>query len=109
MYSEEVFDADRHLVDLSGIVLLDIPKDSDVVDGDKVDGDTLATKATGPADAMDVVFSIAGQVVVDAQAHPRDVDAPGPDIGGNEDAAVALAELVHDLVPLPLLHLAVHR
>lgn len=44
----------RHLVDLRGIVLLDVPKDSDVVGLDKIDGDTLAAETTRPTDAMDV-------------------------------------------------------
>lgn len=55
----------RHLVDLRGIVLLDVPQDSDVVGLDEVDGDTLATKTTRSTDAMDVQLTIVGQIVVD--------------------------------------------
>ena len=40
--------------------------------------------------------------------HLLDVDAPGPDVGGDEDATHAAAELLHDGVALGLLHLAVH-
>jgi hypothetical protein len=40
---------------LSSVVLLDIAQDADVLVGDEVDGNTLASESTGPADAVDVV------------------------------------------------------
>ena len=40
-----------HLVNLCGVVLLNVTEDLDVVVGCKVDGDALAPKATATADA----------------------------------------------------------
>ena len=57
---------------------------------------------------MDVVLTVARQVVVDDQAHLLHVDTAGPHIGGDEHAAVTAAEVVHDAVALLLRHLAVH-
>ena len=48
------------MTNLRGVVLLNIPKDSDVVGFDKVDGDTLAAESTGTTDAMNVQLTIAG-------------------------------------------------
>ena len=48
------------VTNLRGVVLLNIPKDSDVVGFDKVDGDTLAAESTGTTDAMNVQLTIAG-------------------------------------------------
>lgn len=57
---------------------------------------------------MDVVLAVARQVVVDDQADLLHVDAAGPDVGGDEHAAGALAEVGHDAVAFLLRHLAVH-
>lgn len=38
---------------------------------------------------MDVELPVVGQVVVDDQGHLRDVQAPGPDVGGDEHPAAA--------------------
>lgn len=57
---------------------------------------------------MDVEFSIDGQVVVDDQGDLLDIQAAPPQVRGDEDPGVALPELVHDLVPLLLLHFAMH-
>ena len=50
-----------------------------------------------------------GQIVVDAQADARDVDPSCPHVCRDQHSTVGLTELVHDLVPLLLLHLAMHR
>ena len=57
---------------------------------------------------MDVVFSVAGKIIVDHQADLLDVDASRPDVGANQDSAVALTEVAHDAVSLFLWHFAVH-
>jgi len=41
--------------------------------------------------------------------HLLDVDAAGEEVGGDEDAGGAGAELAHDDVALPLVHVAVLR
>lgn len=98
-----------HLIDLSRVVEFDITQDSDIFAGDEVDGNTLATKSSTATDTVDVVLTVAGQIVVDDQRDLLNVDTTGPDIGGNEDSRVALSEILHDAVTLLLRHLAVHR
>lgn len=76
-----------HLVNLRGIVLLNVSQDSDVVGLDKVDGNTLATKAARATDPVNVQLTVVWQVVVDDEWDLLHVDASGPNIGGDEDAA----------------------
>lgn len=57
--SEQILDSNRHLIDLRGVVLLNVAEDADVFNCDKVDGHSLAAKAASPSDSMDVVFSVA--------------------------------------------------
>lgn len=76
-----------HFVDLRGIVLFNVSQDSDVVGLDEVDGNTLATEAARATDPVDVQLSVVGEVVVDDKRDLLHVDASGPHIGGNENAA----------------------
>lgn len=61
----------HHLINLGGVVLLNIPEDADVIAAHKVDGNTLATVPPGAANAVDVQLTVVGQVVVDHQGHLR--------------------------------------
>jgi len=45
---------------------------------------------------MDVVFDVAGKVIVDDEGNLLDVDTTGEEIGGDEDAAASSAEFVHN-------------
>lgn len=91
-----------HLVDLGGVVLLDVPQDADVVVLHKVDGDAFPAVPARAADfaeargkrewsnhrksppppqgpvgrpslPVDVEFSVVGQVVVNDQRHLRHI------------------------------------
>merc|ERR1711973_759757 len=79
----QVGNVHRHFIDLSGVVLLNVSEDSDVVVLDKVDGDTLSAETTRPTDPVDVQLTVVRQVVVDDQRHLLDVDASCPDVGGD--------------------------
>eukprot|EP00962_Isochrysis_galbana_P045951 scaffold18296_cov124-Isochrysis_galbana.AAC.1 len=72
---DQVGDIHRHLIDLGGVVLLDVAEDADVVALDKVDGNALAAEAARPANAMDVELAVVGQIVVDDQRDLLHVDA----------------------------------
>ena len=69
-----------HFVDLSRIILFDIPQDFHVFVLDKVDGDTFASETARSADTVNVVFTVDGQIVVDDQRHLLDVNTSSPDI-----------------------------
>ena len=68
---DEVGNVHGHLVNLGGVVLLDVAQYPDVVRLDEVDRDTLAPVAAGAADAVDVVLAVVGQVVVDDERDLR--------------------------------------
>ncbi|CRK15600.1 hypothetical protein BN1723_010732 [Verticillium longisporum] len=95
-----------HLVDLSRVVHWAM--DTHILAGNKVDGDTLATKAAATTNTVDVVLAVARQIVVDDQADLLHVDTTCPNIGRDEHTAVALAEVLHNTVALLLRHVAVH-
>lgn len=102
-----------HLVDLGGVVLLDVPQDADVVVLHKVDGDAFPAVPARAADSaeargngatvgrvlqpqgpvgrpslpVDVEFSVVGQVVVNDQRHLRHIQASSPNVCGNKNSA----------------------
>ena len=57
------------------------------------DGDAVAARAGGAADAMDVGLGFLGQVVIHDEADALDVDAARGDVGRDQDAAMAGAEI----------------
>src|SRR5688572_15969606 len=68
---------------------LDATEQVDLVDADEADRLALRAGATGPADAMDVVLRVPGQLEVDYHWQVLDVEAAGGDVGGDEHADVA--------------------
>lgn len=97
-----------HLFDLSAVELLDFSHHANIIGGDEVDSDTLSPESTATSDAMDVVLTVGGEIVVDDQGNLLDVDATGQKIGGNEDTRRTRSELLHDNITLGLLHVAMH-
>eukprot|EP00966_Prymnesium_polylepis_P299398 6918564-Prymnesium_polylepis.2 len=65
--SDEIGDIHRHLVNLGGVVLLNVAQDADVVRFDKVDRHALAAEAARAADAVDVQLAVVGQIVANDQ------------------------------------------
>ena len=63
--------------------------------------------AAGAADAVGVMFVVAGHVVVDDSVHVRHVDAAGRHVGGHQNGQLAVPEVLHDLVALLLGEVAV--
>ena len=49
---------------------------------------------------MDVVFSVAGEVIVDDQRHLLDVDTTGQQVGSDQYTARAGPELAHNNITL---------
>eukprot|EP00961_Rhodomonas_salina_P167062 2251261-Rhodomonas_salina.2 len=95
--------------DLGVVELLDVTHVAHVVAGDEVDGDTLTPEAPGATDTMDVVLPVGGEVVVDDERDLLHVDATREEIGGDEHARGAGAELAHDELAALLVHVAVQR
>lgn len=97
-----------HLLDLSAVELLDFTHHADIVGGDEVDGNTLASETATTTDSVDVVLAVGWQIVVDDQGDLLDIDTTGKQVGGDEDTRRTRAELLHDDVSLTLVHVAVH-
>jgi hypothetical protein len=114
-----------HLIDLGGVELLDVAQQANVLVLDKVDGNTLAAKTTRTANAMDVRFTVDGQVIVDDQRHLLHINTTGKNVGGDKHAParsrsvqrsspylakcilLAGAERLHNLLALVLRHVTV--
>ena len=73
-----------------------------------IDGHAFPAKATRTTDAVDIILTVAGQIVVDDQANLLHIDTTSPHVSRDQHAAVALAELLHNAVTFLLGHLSVH-
>lgn len=70
---------------------------------------TVAARAGGPADAVDVDLGVLGQVVVNDVRDVVDVEAAGGVVRRDEHGQLALAQLRHHAVALTLVQVAVDR
>mmetsp|Transcript_20996 Transcript_20996/g.42655 ORF Transcript_20996/g.42655 Transcript_20996/m.42655 type:complete len:386 (+) Transcript_20996:219-1376(+) len=105
--SDEVGDVHGHLLDLGVVELLDVAHVAHVVARHKVDGNALTTETPRAPNPVDVVLPVGGEVVVDDQRHLLHVNATREEIGGDEHAGGAGAELAHDELSPLLVHVAV--
>jgi len=69
---------------------------------DQVDNQTKMAESTGPANAMEVGFSILREVEVDDYIHSLNVDTSGEEIRADEIAHCAVPEVVEDSVAVML-------
>ena len=73
------------------------------------DGHTLTTRPPDSPDAVHVALGRRGHVVVHDVREHVDVQAPGRDVGGDEQLGGAVAQPAHHAVALGLVHAAVQR
>ena len=97
-----------HLIDLGGVVLLNLLDSLGVSGEHKVDSSSLSTETTGTTDSVDVVLLLDGELVVDNETDLLDIDTSGKQVSGDEDTDGTGSELLHDDVSLELVHLTVH-
>jgi hypothetical protein len=105
---DEVSHVHGHLLDLCAVELLNLAHHADIVSGDEVDGNTLTSETSTTTNAMDVVLTVGGQVVVDDEGDLLDIDTTGEQVGGDEDTGRSGTELLHDNITLGLVHVTVH-
>src|SRR6185436_1676841 len=72
------------------------------------DGDALHPRAAGPADAVDVIVRLPRHVEIDHVADAFDVEAPGGDVGGNQDVDLTRLEAVELGDAARLVHVALN-
>jgi len=71
------------------------PHHSLVLRSDEGKGVPLPRCPTGSSDAVNVRFRSVGNIVVDYVGNPADVDPPGRDISGGENAVRTVAKTFH--------------
>src|SRR5882672_8616950 len=71
--------------------------------------DARGAGARGAADAMDIALGVGRQLVVDDVGDAGDVDAARGEVGGDQHAGLAAAEIVERLLPRVLRLVAVDR
>ena len=93
---------------MSTVELFDFSHHADIILRDEVNGNALSAETASTTDAVNVVFSVCGKVVVDDERDLLHVDTTGQEIGSDKYTGRAGAEFLHDDVTLSLLHVAVH-
>ncbi len=71
---------------------LDVPEISPLARIAEGDRPALGTGSRGPADPMHVALGLVRQLIIDDMRDARHVDAARRDVGGDEDAGLAVAE-----------------
>ena len=87
--------------DINRIVqeLFDCAEQISLFDTAERPGDSLASGASCPTDAVDVDFGFVGHIVVDNVCYAVDVDSACGDIAGDEHGHFALLELGESFLP----------
>ena len=68
----------------------------------KTDRMPRVARPTGTTDPMHIILRLIRQIVIDHQFNPRDIDASGRDIRGDEDAVFPAPEAFQRVPPLSL-------
>jgi len=105
---DEIRDIQRHLVDLSVVELLNVPKHPYVLRRDKVDRNSLTAEAPATTNPVYVIFPVRRQVVVDDKGYLLHIDATGEQIRRDEHTRRPGPEFLHQHFALLLLHITVH-
>ncbi|MPN35852.1 hypothetical protein SDC9_183354 [bioreactor metagenome] len=96
----------RDLVRQYVILTFDGAKARDILLADQRAGQPAVPRATGSADAVDIVFGLIRHVIVDDEVNVVHVDAACRDVGCDEHGRFARAEIAHDVVALVLAQVA---
>ena len=89
------------------VLTFDIAEHSDIIRSDKVDGNAFATEPPTAPNAVDIIFTVGGQIVVNDQRYLLHVDAAGEEISGDEDPGGPRPEFLHQDFALLLFHVSV--
>ena len=72
------------------------------------DGSTIAVGTGCTADAVNVIFCIVRNIVIDDHLNIIDVDSARHNVGSYENIILSALELEHHIIALSLFHVAVH-
>lgn len=104
----QVGDIHWHLINSGVVELLDVLHISHIFVSEEVDGYALSPETSTSSNSMDVVLPVRWEVIVDDQGHLLDIDAAGQEVRRDQHTARTGPELLHDGVPLLLVHITVH-
>ena len=105
---EQIGDVHGHLLNLGGVVTLELLELGPVLLGDEIDRDTFTTETTRATDTMEVVLEGGGEIEVHNQRHLLDIDTTSQKIGGDQHTGGTGAELAHNEVTFLLVEIGVH-
>mmetsp|Transcript_39530 Transcript_39530/g.86102 ORF Transcript_39530/g.86102 Transcript_39530/m.86102 type:complete len:348 (+) Transcript_39530:319-1362(+) len=104
---DEVGNVRGQLLDDCVVKPLNVHEHALIILANEVNSHTLTTETTGTTDTMEVVLGLCGKVVVNHERHLLHIDTAGQQIGGDQHARGAGAELAHDDVTSVLVHVTV--
>ena len=81
-------------------------KETPIFRGGIGNGNALCSCSSGAADAVNIVFQISGNVIVEYVGNAFHIQPPGCNIRGHENLGFRLFKFTNHLVPLPLAHVA---
>ena len=96
------------LLDVLAEELLDLMEGIHIVFVDQGDGNAVAVGTRRTSDAVNIVFGIVRNVVVDHHCDVVDVDTTGQDVRSHQDIDLSALELEHHIVALGLFKVGVH-
>ena len=99
--------ASFHHNSASATLTFNIPQHPDVISRHKINGNSLSSESATAANTVNVVLPVCGQVVVDNQRHLLHVDTASKQIGSDQNTRRARAKLLHQNLPLLLIHVSV--
>jgi len=86
LVSDEVSHVHWHLLNLSAVEQLDVAQEPHIGPRHEVDRHAPKTEAAGSTNAVNVVFTVGGEVEVDHQRYKRRVNAAREEVGSDEYA-----------------------
>lgn len=75
-----------HFVDLCGVILFNVAKNSDIVSLYKIDGNTFPSKTSTSTNAMNVQFTTVWEIVVDHQWYLMDINSATKHVRWNQNS-----------------------
>ena len=87
--------------------MLNAPYPIGIGSGGEHDGESRASRAPCPTDAVHVVIDVARYVVIEYMRYAFNVDTSGYDVRSDEDLRLGLGKVAYDLRASPLRHITV--
>lgn len=108
MFSDKFCDIHRHLINLGGIVLLNISQYSDIIICHEIDGDTLSTETPRSTNSMNIELSILRKIIANNERNLLNIESSSPNISCNENSTLTSSKFSHNSISFFLRHATMH-